>query len=133
MARLRSVELNLVRENQRLRETIGAQGSGPADYGAGEELAAGLVSGAEPYGEPEVGLSDHHHRSPGARHRALICSKASASRSTSREHDTLVFPDPTLPRRGRHVPAISASPVEHRDTQLGDLNLTTMGMEFVLA
>ncbi|KAK4031841.1 hypothetical protein C8A01DRAFT_21001, partial [Parachaetomium inaequale] len=123
VARLRTIETNLVRETQRLRATVQTLGNCLADYGI--DVPTGL-GGDEGVSEPDASFAGHHPS--GSSHRGKVTQL-----DVSPHRDG----PPVLPRRNApsgalQVPAIPVTS-RHGSARLGDLDPTTVGMEFVLA
>jgi hypothetical protein len=151
VARLRTVETNLVRETQSLRATIQTLGNCLAKYGI--DMPTGL-GGDEGMSAPDATFTGRHpsdssHKGKGAQldvplhfgaAPSLVIPTASfpgASHSVRPGplQDNYVLP--ALPHRNApsgqlQFPAIPVTS-RHRSARLGDLDPTTVGMEFVLA
>ena len=137
VSRLRSLELNLVRENQRLCDVVRSQQCYLAEQRSWADPSASPAIETETYREPSISLS-HHDRGPGLGTStvALPCSEPFTNHSGHGGRDIQALLDPAaLACKDHQFSTASATPweTEPGNTQAVSNDLMNKGMEFVLA
>jgi hypothetical protein len=137
VSRLRALELDLVRENQRLRDEVRSQQYYLAEQRSWADLSAGQAIDTETHRERNRILS-HPDRGSGLGTStiALPCSEPFTSHTNHREGGIQVLSDPAaLACKDHQFSAASAAPWEtgFGNTQAVGSDLMDKGMEFVLA